>query len=177
MMKIQLATIWLDGCSGCHMSLLDTDERILELIQHADIVYSPLVDSKDYPEMVDIALVEGAVSTNEDLEKIRKVRAHTRLLVCLGDCAVTGNVPAMRNPFGVDATFERAYIENAQTSPQKPSIGLPVLLEKVVPVHNVVQVDLHVPGCPPPADVIYGVLMDLIQGRTIESVAHTRFGK
>ncbi|RPH94736.1 NADP oxidoreductase, partial [candidate division KSB1 bacterium] len=174
MSKTQLATVWLDGCSGCHMSFLDMDERILELIQHADIVYSPLVDAKEFPEMVDIVIVEGAVSTNEDMEKIRKVRAHSRYLIALGDCAVTGNVPAMRNPFGVEATFQRAYFENAQTAPQKPTRGLPVLLEKVIPVHDVVVVDLHVPGCPPPADVIYGMLMDLIQGRTIESVAHTR---
>src|SRR5579871_993815 len=99
--KATLATVWLDGCSGCHMSFLDIDERILQLAAKADLVYSPLVDRKDFPDMVDITLVEGAVSNEDDLAKIQKVRAHSRTLVSLGDCAVTSNVPAMRNPFPV----------------------------------------------------------------------------
>src|SRR5271166_6767420 len=101
MSKKRLATVWLDGCSGCHMSFLDMDERLLTVAGLADLVYSPLVDAKDFPEHVDVTLVEGAVSSEEDLHKIKMVRAHTRVLVSLGDCAVTGNVPAMRNPFGV----------------------------------------------------------------------------
>ncbi|MGD0436813.1 MAG: NADP oxidoreductase, partial [Bryobacteraceae bacterium] len=96
--KPTLATVWLDGCSGCHMSFLDMDERLLDLAEKADLVYSPLVDRKDFPDRVDIALVEGAVSNEDDLVKIRKVRAHTRILVSLGDCAVTSNIPGMRNP-------------------------------------------------------------------------------
>src|SRR6478609_9495082 len=99
--KPTLATVWLDGCSGCHMSFLDIDERLLDLAQKIDLVYSPLVDRKDFPEQVDITLVEGAVSSTDDLAKIRKVRAHTKMLVSLGDCAVTSNVPSLRNPFGV----------------------------------------------------------------------------
>src|SRR5690606_17819512 len=111
--KPTLATVWLDGCSGCHMSFLDIDERILDLAAQADLVYSPLVDAKEFPEMVDITLIEGAVSSEEDYHKIQKVRAHTQLLVSLGDCAVTANVPAMRNRFSVDSVLERAYLENA----------------------------------------------------------------
>src|SRR5436305_6551169 len=99
MSKKKLATVWLDGCSGCHMSFLDMDERLLELAEQADLVYSPLVDRKDFPDSVDIALVEGSVSNEDDLTKIKKVRAHTRILVSLGDCAVTSNVPGMRNAF------------------------------------------------------------------------------
>ena len=91
--KVKLATVWLDGCSGCHMSFLDIDERILELAARADLVYSPLVDPKTFPELVDVTLIEGAVSSEEDYEKIQHVRAHTRILVSLGDCAVTANVP------------------------------------------------------------------------------------
>src|SRR3954463_7134638 len=91
MSKVRLATIWLDGCSGCHMSFLDLDERLIALTTQMDLVYSPLVDRKDFPDQVDVTLVEGSVSSEEDLHKIQKVRAHTRLLVSLGDCAVTGN--------------------------------------------------------------------------------------
>jgi NAD-reducing hydrogenase small subunit len=100
MSKKRIATVWLDGCSGCHMSFLDMDERLVELFQQADLVYSPLVDLKEFPEEVDITLVEGAVSSEEDLHKIRMVRERTKILVAFGDCAVTGNVPSMRNPFG-----------------------------------------------------------------------------
>ncbi len=101
--KPTLATVWLDGCSGCHMSFLDMDERLLALAEQADLVYSPLVDRKDFPEQVDITLVEGAVSNEDDLVKIKKVRAHTRILVSLGDCAVTSNIPGMRNRFRREA--------------------------------------------------------------------------
>ena len=93
----RLATIWLDGCSGCHMSLLDMDERLLDVVEKYELVYSPLVDVKEFPDNVDVTLVEGAVSTEADLAKLRKVRARTRALVSLGDCAVTGNIPALRN--------------------------------------------------------------------------------
>ena len=103
MSKPRLATVWLDGCSGCHMSFLDMDERLLEIAERADIVYSPLVDTKEYPADVDVCLVEGAVSSEDDLHKIRLVRERTKTLVSFGDCAVTANVPGMRNPIGVQA--------------------------------------------------------------------------
>lgn len=147
--KVSLATVWLDGCSGCHMSFLDMDERLLEIAEHVNLVYSPLVDVKEFPEMVDVTLIEGAVSSTEDLEKIQKVRAHTRLLVSLGDCAVTANVPAMRNPFGVEAVYHRAYFENADLNRQIPAEVIPALLPESRPVHEVVHVDVFVPGCPP----------------------------
>src|SRR5690348_4808 len=98
--KVSVATVWLDGCSGCHMSLLDMDERLAELAAFIDIVYGPLVDTKTFPELMDLTLVEGSVSSEDDLEKIKKIRQHTRLLLAMGDCAITGNVPSMRNPFG-----------------------------------------------------------------------------
>ncbi|MCB9358161.1 MAG: NADP oxidoreductase [Calditrichaeota bacterium] len=159
------------------MSFLDTDERILGLLEHVEIVYSPLVDIKTFPENVDITLIEGSVSTNEDVVKIKKVRAHTKTLVALGDCAVTGNVPAMRNPFGVEATIDRAYFHLVQHNPLTPSEYLPRLLDKVVPVHDVVKVDFHVPGCPPPADTIYYALTELVRGRMPDIKLMTRFGK
>jgi NAD-reducing hydrogenase small subunit len=172
----KLATIWLDGCSGCHMSFLDMDERLVELGAQFELVYSPLVDTKTYPELVDVALVEGAVSTDEDEHKIKLIREHTRILVALGDCAVTGNVPIMRNAFPVDALFERAYKETATIRQQNPADHLPTLLKRARPVHEVVPVDVHVPGCPPSADTIHVVLTELLAGRTPDVAALTRFG-
>jgi NAD-reducing hydrogenase small subunit len=175
--KVKVATCWLDGCSGCHMSMLDMDDRLIELASKIDMVYGPLVDNKVFPEMVDVAIVEGAVATNEDISKIRKIRAHCKTLVALGDCAVTSNVPGMRNPFGVDAAMQRAFHENAEIQQQDPTEHLPKLLERVRPVHEVVNVDVFVPGCPPPADAIHFVLSELLAGRTPEVSAHTRFGR
>ena len=176
MSRPTLATVWLDGCSGCHMSLLDTDERLLVLLEQAELVYSPLVDTKIFPQHVDITLVEGAVSSAEDLAKIRHVRAHTGTLVSLGDCAVTSNVPGMRNSFSVEDVYARAYHETATHAPQVPSEVVPPLLPSSRPVHSFVTVDLFVPGCPPSADTIFTVLSDLIAGRTPDVGALTRFG-
>jgi NAD-reducing hydrogenase small subunit len=175
--KVSLATVWLDGCSGCHMSFLDMDERLLEIAEHVNLVYSPLVDVKEFPEMVDVTLIEGAVSSTDDLAKIQKVRAHTRLLVSLGDCAVTANVPAMRNPFGTEAVYRRAYFENANLNQQIPNEIIPPLLPESRPVHEVVHVDVFVPGCPPHRDAIYYVLTELVAGRMPEVEKYTRFGK
>ena len=176
MSKIRLATVWLDGCSGCHMSFLDMDERLLTLAERVDLVYSPLVDCKVFPEGVDITLVEGAVSSEEDLHKIQVVRSRTRILVSLGDCAVTANVPSMRNPFGVQAVCDRAYRENVTLSEGMPSEVIPKLLDRVRPVHEVVPVDVYVPGCPPSADVIFYAVSELVEGRQPELSTRTRFG-
>ena len=177
MSKVRVATIWLDGCSGCHMSFLDMDERLIELADKIEIVYSPLVDNKELPESIDVTLVEGAVSSEEDWHKIQRVRACTKILVSLGDCAVTANVPAMRNSFGVDAVLRRAYHENVQLQPQTPTEVVPPLRPQARPVHEIVNVDVFVPGCPPPADVIYFVLTELLAGRTPDLNHLTRFGK
>ncbi len=174
--KIKFATVWLDGCSGCHMSFLDIDERIIALAEKVDVVYSPLVDNKVFPDMVDVTLVEGAISSEEDLEKIKKIRAHTKILVTLGDCAVTGNVPSMRTRFGRTAVLNRAYIENAGLNPQIPNQVIPPLLARVRPVHEVVPVDVFVPGCPPSADTIFYLLTELLEGRKPDLSARTRFG-
>jgi NAD-reducing hydrogenase small subunit len=177
MSKAKVATIWLDGCSGCHMSFLDMDERLIELADRIELVYSPLVDCKEFPEDVDVTIIEGSVSTDEDVEKMLHVRRRTKVLVSLGDCAVTGNVPSMRNPFSVDKCMQRAYFENAAVQQQKPHEHLPVLLERVRPVHEVVKVDVFIPGCPPPADAIHQILCELLDGKTPDVAALTRFGR
>ncbi len=164
MSKAKIATVWLDGCSGCHMSFLDIDEVLLDLADKIELVYSPLVDNKIFPDMADVTLIEGAVSNEDDLHKIQHVRAHTRILVALGDCAVTGNVPSMRNVYPVDKIYYRAYVENASEHQGTPTSFIPPLLPKVRPVHQVVKVDVHIPGCPPSAKLIGETIMQLLAG-------------
>lgn len=176
MTKLRMATVWMDGCSGCHMSFLDLDQRLIEVAEHVELVYSPLVDIKIYPDDVDVALVEGAVSSEDDLERIRMVRAKTKVLVSLGDCAVTGNVPSMRNPFEVAEVERRAYVENVTLNPGVPRNIVPRLLPEVLPLHEVVPVDMFIPGCPPSADLIYYVLSEVLAGRTPELEGKCRFG-
>src|SRR5271154_1268664 len=119
--RVRLATVWLGGCSGCHMSFLDLDEWLIDLAERVDMVYSPFVDVKEYPENVAVALVEGAVANEENLEMIRRVRARTKVLVSFGDCAVTGNVTALRNPLGVALEVLRpVYIEQAAINARIP---------------------------------------------------------
>ena len=166
----KIATCWLDGCSGCHMSILDMDEKIIDIASQCDIVYSPLVDTKEFPEGVDVTLVEGAVSSEEDLHKIRKIRGRTKLLVCLGDCGVTGNVPSMRNAFTPAAMLRRGYGD------KPPKSGVPRLLPKARPIHEVVKVDLFIPGCPPSSDTIHFAISELLAGRIPDLSARTRFG-
>jgi len=176
MSKAKVATVWLDGCSGCHMSFLDMDERLLDLAGQIELVYSPLVDFKTFPEQVDVTLVEGAVSSEEDIEKIRHIRAHTRILVALGDCAVTSNVPSMRNPIGREAILNRAYIQNAQVKPHIPTVDIPPLAPHARPVHELVKVDVFLPGCPPSADFIFNAVKDLLSGKMPDPGATPRFG-
>lgn len=176
MTKARVATVWLDGCSGCHMSFLDMDEKLLELAERLELVYSPLVDRKEFPESVDVTIVEGAVSSEEDLRKIRKIRARTKVLVALGDCAVTSNVPAMRNQAGRKAVLERAYLENADANPRVPDAEIPPLLPQARPVHEFVPVDAFVPGCPPAPALIVEAVTALLDGRRPDLSGRARFG-
>jgi NAD-reducing hydrogenase small subunit len=168
-MKIRLATVWLGGCSGCHMSFLDLDEFLIDLADAVELVYSPVVDVKDYPENVDLCLIEGAVCNEDNLEILHKIRSRTRTLVAFGDCAVTGNVPAMRNQFGpgnVENVLQRAYIENAQNNPCVPQADgiVPKLLKQVLPVQELVHIEYFLPGCPPPAARIKALVGQLLAG-------------
>jgi NAD-reducing hydrogenase small subunit len=176
MKKARLATVWLDGCAGCHMSILDIDEAIINVAKRADVVYGPLVDAQEFPKAVDVTLIEGAISSQEDLEKIQTIRKRSKLLVALGDCAVTGNVPAMRNSIPPRKLLERIYIEGSQANKGIPTEGVPPLLRQAVPVHQVVKVDLYVPGCPPPAAAIAYVLGELLEGRVPNLTQKVKFG-
>lgn len=164
--KPKLATLWLSGCAGCHMSLLDIDEVLLDLAKKIQLVYGPLVDIKAFPENVDITLIEGAVANKEQVEVLKNARAHSKILIAMGDCAVTGNVPALRNTIedGGKAVLEREFVENSDIQPKIPK-DVPKLLIKVYPLHEVVKVDYFIPGCPPPAGNIAFVLTELLAGR------------
>lgn len=182
MAKVKVATVWLSGCSGCHMSFLDLDEWLFELARRVDVVYSPIAsDLKEYPEQVDICLVEGGVANADNLALIHQVRARTRLLVSFGDCAVTANVPGMRNRLGsAEPVLQRSYIELADGSRQLPHAPgiVPELLERVLPLHAVVPVDLYLPGCPPSAERIRDCLEPLLRGERprMEGAEMIRFG-
>jgi len=175
-LRPRIATVWLDGCSGCHMSLLDIDERLVELAEKINLVYGPLVDSLEFPEEVEVTLVEGGVSTDDDIRKLRLLRERSKVLVSFGDCAVTANVPGMRNEFRLAEVLQRAYLENVSWHPSIPVAGVPVLMPHVRPLHEFVDVDVFLPGCPPPATAIWYTLSELLEGRLPDLGNRSRFG-
>jgi NAD-reducing hydrogenase small subunit len=180
MERLKLATMWLGGCSGCHMSFLDLDEFLIDLVGLVDIVYTPLIDIKVFPEQVDVTLLEGAVANQDNLEFVKLVRARTKILVSFGDCAVTGNVTALRDPLGgAEVVLRRSYLENGDLDACIPARAgvLPTLLDRVTPVHAVVPVDVFIPGCPPSASRIKEVLQQLVSQHTAQlKGADLKFG-
>ena len=158
------------------MSLLDVDEGIVALLKRADIVFGPLVDAQEWPEGVDLALIEGAVSSQDDAKLAQVARARSQVVVALGDCAVTGNVPAMRNGIPTRKLLERVYVEGATAQPGVPTDGVPALLKHAEPLHQSIRVDVHVPGCPPKPNAILMVLSELLEGRTPDLGSKLRFG-
>jgi NAD-reducing hydrogenase small subunit len=167
MSKKKLATVWLGGCSGCHMSLLDIDERILEVAKLADIVKSPIVDGKEFPAC-DIALVEGSVTSDEHLHEIKLIRKKSKTLIAFGDCAVMTNVTGMRNYFPLQEVLDAAYKNAVSNDAEGQAPCHPALLklnDKVVPLQEVVNVDFVIPGCPPDADTIFYVLFEFLNDR------------
>lgn len=175
MKKVKVATVWLDGCSGCHMSLLDMDAAIISLGRKIDLVYGPLVDAQEFPDDVDVTLVEGAVSSQDDLNRIQKIRQKTQILVSLGDCAVNGNVPAMRNSIPVQKLLQRVYVDGADQGKVVPSERVPALLKQARPLREFVTVDVCLPGCPPASKTIVGVINDLLDGKKPDT-SKVKFG-
>lgn len=165
--KLKVATTSLAGCFGCHMSLLDIDERLLELMTVAEFDRSPLTDIKHCSEGVDIGLIEGGVCNAENVHTLREFRKHCKILVAVGACAINGGLPAMRNPVPLEDCLREAYLDGIGI--ERPGIPndpeLPLLLDQVHPIHEVVKVDYFLPGCPPSADVFWKFLTDLAAGR------------
>ncbi len=171
MERLKIATTWLGGCSGCHMSFLDLDEFLIDLAGKVEIVYSPVVDTKEYPRDVDVCLIEGAICNKDHVELAKQIRERTRTVIAFGDCAVTGNVPAIRNQLGLrnrENVLQRAYVEAAQLNgclPEQDGI-VPPLLERVRPVHELIPVDHYLPGCPPAPGRIKSFLVQLLEGKS-----------
>ena len=172
MSKKRIATVSLAGCFGCHMSLLDIDERLLDLMQVADIDRSPLTDLKVFSQDCDIGLIEGGCCNEDNVEVLQEFRRRCEILVSVGHCAVTGGLPAMRNAIMHAKEPLRECLETAYGSSelvlnpgnQVPNdTALPLLLDKVYPCHEVVSIDLQIPGCPPSADTLYNTLFALIE--------------
>jgi NAD-reducing hydrogenase small subunit len=166
-MKPRVATAWLGGCSGCHMSFLDLDERLVELAGKIDLVYSPLADVKVFPAEVDVTLVEGAITNSENEEMARLIRKNSRIVIAFGDCATTGNVTAMRNSVPLADVQKRSYIDLADKNPRIPDdhINLAQLLTTAHPLHEMIKIDAWLHGCPPTADEIWFALTELLEGR------------
>ncbi len=167
--KIRLATAWLGGCSGCHMSFLDLDEKLIDLAEAVELVYSPIADVKDFPENVDVALIEGAVANVDHLELAEKIRARSRIVVSFGDCAVTGNVTSLRNKFPVDDLLTKVYAEGPGAVPRGGEYDkiVPALIPRVLPLHQVIEVDAFIPGCPPEPDRIWTAVSALLAGEPV----------
>ncbi len=176
MRKIKVATIWLDGCSGCHMSLLDLDTALIPMTRRVELVYGPLVDAHEFPEEVDVTFIEGAVSTDEDAEKVQQIRQNSKVLVALGDCAVTGNVAAMRNTVPVRKLLQSVYVDKSDREGAIPKENLPQLASQCRPVQDFVKIDISVPGCPPQSKVIGEVLDNLLENRKPEAAMKLKFG-
>jgi NAD-reducing hydrogenase small subunit len=166
MAKVKIATSWLDVCAGCHMSLLDIDEAIIDIANAVEFTRSPITDIKEFPE-VDVGIISGAIGNTEQEEEAKELREKCKILVVLGDCACFGGIPSMRNAFSKEEVLRRVYIETESTKEGKipTSPEIPPLLEKALPVNAVVKVDCFVPGCPPRAEAIKYALTELLQGR------------
>ena len=166
MPKPIVATANLTGCFGCHMSLLDIDDRLLELIELVDFSKSPIDDIKEFSEPVDIGLIEGGCSTDENVEVLRSFRKNCKVLIAVGECALTGGIPSMRNLVPLKECLDEAFLNGPTVVdgviPNDPD--LPMLLDRVYPCHEVVKIDYFLPGCPPGADVFWAALTSLLKG-------------
>ena len=168
--KPKVATCSMAGCFGCHMSVLDIDERILKLIELVDFDKSPIDDLKEFSGPVDIGIIEGGVANEENVEVLRSFREHCTTLVAIGECALTGGVPSMRNLVSLKECLEEAYLKGPTVVdgriPNDPE--LPLLLDRVYPCHEVVKIDWMLPGCPPSADALWAALTALLAGKPPE---------
>jgi len=173
--KLVLATTSLAGCFGCHMSLLDIDERILELVDVVEFNKSPFDDIKEFSKQCDIGLVEGGCCNAENVRILREFRKNCRILISVGQCAITGGLPAMRNGIPVSELFREAFLDGPTVAnPMIPDDEeIPLLLDRVYPCHEIVKIDGFLPGCPPRADLLWEALNLLISGKSLDQLSST----
>ena len=178
-MKPRVATVWLGGCSGCHMSFLDMDERLIELADRMDLVFSPFADLKEFPADVDVTLVEGAETNSENEHFAKTIRERSKVVVAFGDCAVSGNVTAMRNTFPVGDVIDGVYSRSDNGPAVTPDdySCIAKLLPTARPLHEVIPVDAFLHGCPPTADQIWFAVNELLNNRLpVFSTVFLRYG-
>ena len=170
--KPVIATASLAGCFGCHMSILDIDDRILKLFELVEFNKSPIDDIKTFTKPVDIGLIEGGCCNSENVEVLRSFRKNCKTLVALGECAIMGGLPALRNSIPLKECLDEAYLNSPTADPGNRTIpndeDLPIILDKVYPCHEVVKVDYFLPGCPPSADLIWEAVTALVEGRPLK---------
>ncbi|NOX85088.1 MAG: NADP oxidoreductase [Chlorobi bacterium] len=169
MEKKIIATTSLAGCFGCHMSFLDIDERILDLIELVEFNKSPINDIKTFTKQVDIGIIEGGCCNSENIEILKSFRENCNVLVSLGECAIMGGLPALRNGIPIEECLKEAYLDGPTVRENKQKIlpnneELPMLLDNVYPCHEIVKIDYFLPGCPPRADLIWDALVALVTG-------------
>ncbi len=143
-MRIKVAYCILTSCTGCKISFLDMHEKILDVLEKIDIVYSQMIqDHREVPEC-DLIFVEGSISTDEDYKEALELRKKAKYLVAVGACACFGGIPAMRNFYSTDEILDSTYSQKKgrYTGPNE-------LLPKVKSLSSVIDVDFEIPGCPP----------------------------
>ncbi len=173
MSKPVIATTSLAGCFGCHMSILDIDEKILDLIEVVEFNKSPVDDIKKFTKMCDVGIIEGGCCNSENVEVLRYFRENCKILVSLGECAIMGGLPAMRNGIPVKECFDEAYLDGPTVQCNTDKIipndeELPIILDKVYPCHEVVKIDYFLPGCPPRAELIWNAVYALATGSEMD---------
>lgn len=172
MAKAKIATTSLCGCFGCHMSLLDIDDRILKLVELVEFDRSPINDIKKIEGPVDIGLIEGGCCNEENVATLQEFRKHCKILVSVGDCAIGGGIPALRNMVPLDECYEEAFVTGPTVINPSGTIPddkeIPLLLDKVYPCHEVVKIDYYLPGCPPSADTLWEALTSLLSNKPLE---------
>jgi NAD-reducing hydrogenase small subunit len=172
--KARIATVSLAGCFGCHMAILDIDERLIELMKLVEFDRSPLNDIKQFTQQCDIGIIEGGCANEENVHTLREFRRHCDVLIALGQCAIMGGLPVMRNAVmhsenPLRECLEEAYItgkyirNDTHQVPNDPA--LPLVLDKVYPCGDVVEIDYNIPGCAPSGDVIFNTLAALLTGK------------
>jgi len=173
MSKPIVATASLAGCFGCHMSVLDIDDRILQLIELVDFNKSPITDIKTFTQPCDIGIIEGGCCNSENIEVLKDFRKNCKILISLGECAIMGGLPAMRNGIPVRECLEEAYFGGVTVRENTERIipndeELPIILDKVYPLHEIVKIDYFLPGCPPRADLIWEAVVALVTGNELK---------
>lgn len=172
MAKPKVATTSLCGCFGCHMSLLDIDDRILQLVDLVDFDRSPINDIKTIEGPVDIGLIEGGCCNEENISVLQDFRRHCKVLISVGDCAINGGVPALRNMVPLQECYEEAFLNGPTVVNPSGKIPddeeIPLLLNQVYPCHEVVKIDYFLPGCPPSADTLWEALTALLTDQPLD---------